>query len=601
MAIGKLQFQLFFGQEAYPVSDANILIIDSISGIPVFQGLLTVDSSGKSQKIDLYALDKELSEIPDPNIIPYTTYDAYIISNTFKNVLIKNIEIFPDITSIQPVSMLPKGKSIYDFDVIDITPHGLVKENEGSYYNNDSNFNYSNNNNNNSNNGTTSFILTKPVIPATITVHLGTPTSNAANVTIPFTSYIKNVASSEIYPTWPENAIRANIYAQISFTLNRIYTEWYRSRGYDFDITNSTAYDHYFVNGRDIFENISRIVDEIFNEYISRINFVEPLLAQYCNGTTVTCDGLSQWGTVPLANSGYSPFEILTYYYGNNIELRTATVVDAVDGSYPGTPLKLGSRSEAVKAIQTQLNRIAKNYPAIPISPTDGYFDATTEKAVKEFQKIFNLPQDGIVGKATWYKISQIYVGVKNLAELDSEGEKLPIESTPPSYILKLGSKGDEVKVLQYFLDAISLFYDNIPPVKIDGIFGNATKDAVESFQQKFGLDVDGIVGKNTWRKLYEIYKTIEPYLIPPSTTPYPGYVISQGDRGENVKTIQTWLSAISKVYPSIPSVSVDGVFGPRTKAAIIAFQKQFSLTPDGLVGPKTWEKLDSVYSSINK
>lgn len=430
---------------------------------------------------------------------------------------------------------------------------------------------------------------------------MGTPTSNAANVTVPFTDYIKNVASSEIYPTWPENAILANIYAQLSFTLNRIYTEWYRSRGYNFDITNSTAYDHYFVNGRNIFENISRIVDDIFNDYISRIDFLEPLLAQYCNGTTVTCDGLSQWGTVSLANSGYYPFKILTYYYGDNIELRNAPVVDAIDNSYPGTPLKLESNSDAVKTIQVQLNRIAKNYPVIPISPMDGYFNEATEKAVKIFQKILNLSQDGIVGKGTWYKISQIYVGVKNLAELDSEGEKLSIEPTPPSYILKLGSKGDAVKVLQYFLNCIALFYDNIPPIKIDGVFGNSTKNAVEAFQQKFELGIDGIVGKNTWRKLYEIYKTIEPYIIPLASNPYPGYIIAEGSRGNDVKTIQTWISAISKKYPFIPSVNVDGIFGPLTTTSFIAFQAEFNLVPDGLVGKLTWDKLYSVYSNLNK
>lgn len=598
MAIGKLQFQLYFGQEAYPINNANIFIIDSISGIPVFDGLLTVDSSGKSQIIDLYTLDKELSETPNPNVIPYTTYDAYIISETFRNVLIKNIEIFANTTSIQPISMLPKGRAVNEFDLIDITPHGLVKENEPSTSNYNSKLNSSTVE---TNKDSTSFLLKKPVIPTNITIHLGTPTSNAANVTIPFTSYIKNVASSEIYPTWPENAIKANIYAQISFTLNRIYTEWYRSRGYDFDITNSTAYDHYFVNGRNIFENISRIVDDIFNDYISRKNFVEPLLAQYCNGTTVTCPGLSQWGTVSLANSGYYPFQILTYYYGNNIELRDAPVVDAVDGSYPGTPLKLGSNSDAVKTIQVQLNRIAKNYPAIPISPTDGYFNETTEEAVKTFQKIFNLSQDGVVGKATWYKISQIYVGIKNLAELDSEGEKLPIESTPPSYILKLGSKGDAVKILQYFLNCIALFYNNIPPIKIDGVFGDTTKNAVEAFQKGFGLGVDGIVGKNTWRKLYEIYKLVEPYLIPASPTPYPGYIIAEGARGNDVETIQTWLSSISQAYPTIPPVNVDGIFGPLTTASVIAFQAEFGLVPDGLVGKNTWDKLYSIYSTLKK
>ena len=263
----------------------------------------------------------------------------------------------------------------------------------------------------------------QPVIPENITVHLGAPGSNAENVTVPFVDYIKNVASSEIYPTWPENALRANIYAIITFALNRIYTEWYPSRGYDFDITNSTRYDQAFVPGRDIFENISDIVDDIFDEYVVRQGNIQPLFTAFCNGTTSTCDGLSQWGTVTLAEQGLTPYEILQTYYGDNISILTDTPVQNIAESYPGTPLRLGDVSNEIKIIQTQLNRISQNYPAIPkIRLENGLFGNDTEEAVRSFQEIFSLPVTGTVDKATWYAIKRYYNGVKQLAELVSEG-----------------------------------------------------------------------------------------------------------------------------------------------------------------------------------
>ncbi|MEG0981747.1 MAG: peptidoglycan-binding protein, partial [Erysipelotrichaceae bacterium] len=251
--------------------------------IPIIDGPLNLDENGTSSDINLYTYDKSLSETPNTTTTPYKTYNAIIISEDFKNVVVENIPIFEGLTSLQEISMLPKGKSFNDTEDIIIPPNALlsdVKPIENPSLPSPTQIKGK--------------ILTIPVIPQNITVHLGGPTSNAQNVTVPFTDYIKNVASSEIYPTWPEAAIRSNIIAQISFTLNRIFTEWYRSRGYNFDITNSTAYDHYFVNGRNIFDNISIIVDDIFNNYISKTNFLEPLLAQYCNGTTVTCNGLSQ-------------------------------------------------------------------------------------------------------------------------------------------------------------------------------------------------------------------------------------------------------------------------------------------------------------------
>lgn len=258
-------------------------------------------------------------------------------------------------------------------------------------------------------------------IPETITVHLGSPGSNARNVTVPFTDYIKNVASNEIYPTWPEEAIRANILAQISYALNRIYTEWYPSMGYDYDITNDIRYDQTYKPNSDVFENISEMVDEIFNNYIVNNNSIIPYFAAYCDGRNTRCDGLEQWGTLELANNGLTAEEILESYYGDAISIIENAPVENMPKSYPGIPLRLGSGGEDVRSLQRQLNRISQNYPAIPKSDTDGIFDIGTEEAVREFQKIFNLQQDGIVGKATWYKVRRIYNAVMQLAELFGE------------------------------------------------------------------------------------------------------------------------------------------------------------------------------------
>lgn len=593
MSFGKLEFILFVGEEALPVNDAEIIIINTETSELVSNKVLKVDKEGKTKPISLYTYDKYLSQEPDASIKPYKTYDAIILSNNFQNKYIKGIPIFSGITSIQKVQMTPKVRGRSGIDIIDIPPNALnlepgLLEKENGF--------------DNFNNEQAPKLLKEVVIPEYITVHLGTPTSYAQNVTVPFTDYIKNVASSEIYPTWPREALKSNIYAEISFTLNRIYTEWYRSRGYDFDITNSTAYDHYFVNGRNFFDTISDVVDEIFNEYISRSNFKEPLLAQYCNGTTVTCDGMSQWGTVNYANNGYDAYEILKKYYGNNIDIRTTKYVEGAIESYPGQPLRLCDKGEDVKVIQMQLNRIRKNYPGIPeITNESGEFNEATKNAVKVFQKIFNLTQDGVVGKKTWYKISQIYVGVKKLAELHSEGEKLPLPDKVPTNILRVGAIGDEVKVAQFLLKVIGAFYENILPIEITGNFDQAMVEVVKSFQSEFGLDADGIIGPKTWSKLIEVYKSLEPYILTASGEfiKYPGYLIKKGKRGEDVRLIQSWINQIHKKYQFIPEINVDGIFGEKTKESIMIFQRWQGLIADGIVGKLTWDSLYDVYRSV--
>ena len=343
-----------------------------------------------------------------------------------------------------------------------------------------------------------------PYVPSTITVHLGPPDQWAENVTVSFPDYVKNVASSEIYPTWESAAIRANVLAIISFALNRVYTEYYPSRGYDFQITSSTAYDQKFIRGRNVFENVSRIVDEIFNDYIRRRGFVEPLSAKFCNGTTVTCDGLSQWGSQGLAEQGYDSFEILRRYYGNNIELVNDAPVRDITASYPGTSLRVGAVGEEVQTVQVALNRISRNYPAIPkISPVNGVFGESTLAAVQAFQRVFGLAPDGVVGKATWYRIVALYVGVLQLAELVSEGQTFYGFSRQFPGVLREGAAGNSVRVLQYMLDILAEFDNVLRTVKIDGIFGPDTTGAVRQYQNAVGLTPDGVVGRETWDSLY--------------------------------------------------------------------------------------------------
>lgn len=443
-----------------------------------------------------------------------------------------------------------------------------------------------------------------PVIPERIVVHLGTPNSNAPNVSVTFPDYIKNVASSEIFPTWPEAALRANIYAQISFALNRVYLEWYRSRGYDFDITNSTQYDQAFVYGRDIFTNISDIVDEVFNNYLVRRGSVEPLFAMFCNGTTVTCNGLSQWGTVTLANRGYTPYEILQYYYGDDIDIVYNAPISGDIQSYPGAAFGFGSSGNEVRTIQRELNRISRNYPAIPkIYPANGIFGESTTQAVSTFQQVFNLPVSGIVNKATWYKIKYIYVAVTRLAELQSEGLTIEDVSEPWGGDLKRGDYGQKIRALQYYLNVIAYFNPEIPSVPATDVFDQATEEQVKAFERFYGLNPDGVVDFRTWLLISEIYDQIlrglpEGYEGAAAEL-YPGYNLTPGMRNNDVREFQTYLRVIGQNISQIPVIDVTGYFGPETERAVLIFQRLYGLEPTGFVGSPTWDAAAREYNYI--
>ncbi len=447
-------------------------------------------------------------------------------------------------------------------------------------------------------------VVLTPVIPQNITVHLGPPDSAAENVTVPFTDYIKNVASSEIYPTWPENALRANIYSIISFALNRVYTEWYPSRGYDFDITNTTAFDQAFVKDRDIFENISLIVDDIFNDYIAREGEIQPLFAQFCNGTTSTCEGLSQWGTVALAEQGLVPYDILRRYYGDNINIVENAPVADVGESYQGVPLQVGTTGNDVKIIQTQLNRIARNYPAIPrIAYENGVFGVDTEEAVRKFQEIFDLSVTGVVDKSTWYKIKQYYNGVKGLSDLVAEGITIEEASLPFSEILRIGMQGVGVQTVQYYLNVLAYFNGNLVAPPLDGVFGESTAQAVRQYQQFYGLPVTGEVDLPTFVSITGTYNEVLDSLPPEYTGGraklYPGYFLSQGMSGEDVRDLQTYLSVIGQNIQQIPEIPVTGFFGSQTRNAVATFQRLYGIPANGTVGPVTWNAIARQYDAL--
>ncbi|MBQ0038067.1 MAG: peptidoglycan-binding protein [Clostridiales bacterium] len=436
-----------------------------------------------------------------------------------------------------------------------------------------------------------------PVIPDTIVVHLGPPNQEAENVTVPFADYIKNVASNEIYPTWPESAIRANMLAQISFALNRVYTEYYRSRGYDFDITNATQYDQAYVPNGDVFENISRIADQIFNNYIVRQGNIQPLFAQFCDGVNTQCQGLSQWGSVDLARQGLVPYEILQRYYGDNIDLVYNAPVAPNIPSYPGIPLRRGSAGADVRALQRGLNRIAKNYPAIPvISDVSGFYDIPTETAVQAFQHIFNLAADGIVGKATWYKVKDIYNSVKGLSELIGEGLTITEAQRVYPRVLRFGDTGNSVRVIQYYLAFLGFFYPELPPIAVTGVFDEATRDAVFTFQEQYGLSVDGIVGRDTWNRLQQVYEDTLQNLPEEYQTYaeeiFPGRFLVPGDTGAAVTQIQANLRRIAQSDPSIPAVEVTGTYDTATQNAVRVIQQQAGFEPNGVVGPLTWQAI---------
>lgn len=395
--------------------------------------------------------------------------------------------------------------------------------------------------------------------------------------------------------SWPEEALRANIIAQVSLALNRIWTEWYPSRGYSFNITGSPGYDQAYVNGRTVFAVMERLTAELFNTFVQRSGDAEPYFTEYCDGKTVTCPGMKQWGTVDRAREGLNALQILRYYYGNRVQLVTTNNIAAIPSSYPGSPLRRGSTGTNVRILQKQLSRIAKDYPSFGKPAVTGTFDEATENSVKKFQKQFGLTADGIVGKATWYKISYIYVSIKDLAELTSEGETAEgIQSAGgwPGTVLRRGSTGSSVEQVQFWLSDLAQFDSSLVRVSVDGSYGAATERAVRAFQRKQNLTADGVVGQTTWNVLYAAWVDAQSDL---GGTAWPGTALRRGDTGMEVRLVQFWLRLAADNYSALRTVTVDGSYGAATVSAVTAFQSLFGLTADGVVGRSTWNKLKEV------
>lgn len=440
--------------------------------------------------------------------------------------------------------------------------------------------------------------IRSPIIPTMITVHLGAPDAAARNITVPFVEYIKNVASSEIYPNWPDDALKANILAQVSFALNRIYNEWYPSKGYNFDITSSPIYDQKFTEDIQFFERTSRIVDEMFNNYIVKGNQVQPLFAQYCDGKSTTCNGLSQWGTVTLANQGKSPLEILRNYYGNDIRIIYNAPVEENIMTYPGFPVELGTSGDFVRMLKIQLNRIGRDYPAIPTIIDDSvYFNVETERAVKKFQEIFNLEVNGIVNKQTWYRIKYIYNAVKKISSIYSEGIGIDEAELLYNKTIQLGDTGGPVYALNYYINTIAYFDSSLPFLDLkEPVFTEKTKQMVTAFQKKYNIVANGIVDANTWKALREAYKqtlAIVPEVCMCDVNEFfPGKYLSFEMTGEEIINLQKFLYLICTKNHSIPGVVVNGTFDRLTRQSVIALQRKFGLEANGVVGPSTWYRI---------
>lgn len=439
--------------------------------------------------------------------------------------------------------------------------------------------------------------------PQYITVHLGSPDSGAANVTVTFPEYIKNVASSEVYPTWPESALRANVLAQTSFALNRVGTGYYRSRGYNFDITNDKSVDRSFVNGRCIFENIGQIVDETLGDYISRKGSDEPMLCVYCSGSDAACTGLSKWGSFELSKQGMETDGILKNYYGDDIEIITNTPVKGF-ASYPSRPLQPGSASNDVKSVQILLNRISTNYPLIPkINPVNGVFGRETEEAVKAFQHIFNLVSDGIVGKSSWYKIQYVSGEAKKLCSLTLTSMAFDNVSEQYHDILKEGDTGPAVTQIQYFLTFAAQYIPAINPIHITGDFDAETTAAVMAFRHYLELTDDGIVDKETYNKLFDVYISLtrapNGTLFCSRARPLPRTPLFLGIENENVAYMKECLNCIAGTYTTIPFLTADGVFDKKTRDAVMTYQKLFDLPQNDIVDLVTWNSIGTLYDDL--
>jgi len=608
MATGFLRIELFVGERTNPVTSEHVEIQHNGEILHT----LKTDHNGMTELITLEApCLADCDRIT--NAPARDRYDVLVCGgDLYRRVFIQGVQIFDGETSILAVELTPlfpgEDREINVEEIHVPYQHGaeMDKKQEGPDKDLPQQPGIIDGQQLNA------IRVSDIALPEFVSVHLGHPNTTARVVRVPFRDYIKNVASSEIFPTWEDAALRANILCQISFVLNRIYTTWYRSRGRNFDITNSTAVDQFFVYGREIFGTINRVVDEIFDHFLRRQGRVEPFFAEYCSGRGVTCPGLSQWGSQELALRGFSPIQILHHYYPSDLQIQYtdrffSNIGDSYPRAFPGT-MREGSTGADVRYVQLMLNRISGNWFIPPIENVNGVFSADMRRTVIEFQRIFNLTPDGVIGRSTWYEIVRIYVAARRMAELTSEGRFQNIHNPPPTTITRMGDRGTLVVKLQFVLAYLSQFYPDLPLVVQSGVFRENTREAVMAFQRRYGLTVDGVVGPVTWRRLWDAYFASLGSAPPEHPTgpqlpvgpPYSGTALRQGSQGPDVAIMQEYLNVIGTIFPSIGRpLKADGIFGPLTHAAVVAFQRQFGLSPDGVIGPITWYAIIEEYNKI--
>ena len=592
MGKGYLKVQTFTANGGVIVGDVSITVMDENDNV-LYE--VQTDNMGMAMVMELKAPDKKYVEEPNPPVKPYSTYRLIARAPGFTTVLYEGVMIFDSSTSILNIEMDPvvlgqelvverrniEGHKLYETTEPQQVQVGGEEELPRAR------------------------ILPEVTIPNFIRVHLGREENTAApTVSVPYLTYIKNVASHEIFDEWPEQAIIANVYCIVSFTLNRVYTEFYRKRGKNYHLTSETFMDQKYVHNGIIGARISAVVDRIYNYYLAIIGHKEPFLSLYNDGIRVNIPGrLSQWGSFYDARDrGMVAWQIVTKYFSQNLELRICDNFGGVLESYPGYTLTQGSRGDAVRTMQLYLNRILGRYTNIIINPVDGVFGPQTTNSVRIFQQLYNIPQTGNIDRRTWYEISRIYAIERALWEMYSEGQRIGIGRVPPTRVTRLGDQGALVVELQFLLDFIAMYHNEIPFVAQTSRFDQLTDEGVRAFQRLFNITVDGVVGATTWRKLYDVYWGIIENTIPPQPPinpyppedipPFPGVSMRVGSTGAGVRMVQ---EAINKLAPTVPGmwqITVDGIFGNNTRDAVMAFQRIFGLVVDGIVGPITWNRL---------
>ena len=574
MPSGTLQVYTALAENAAPLPGVTVLVLNE-AGTQIAR--LTTNDVGSAPELVLTAPDEAYSlDEANATVRPYAVYQLRAEMTGFQTIELEGVQVFAGQQTVARLQFLPAARTLPEVEPETIPEHPLFAGDGGS--------------------GPAPIgqcadarVLSEVVVPKKITVHLARPAVSAANVTVSFQDYIANVASSEVYPTWPEQALRANILAQISLALNRIWTEWYPSRGYSFNITNSPGVDQAYVRGRTVFAVMERLTAELFNTYVRRTGDTEPYYTEYCDGKSVTCPGMKQWGTVDRAKEGKSALEILRYYYGSRVQLVTTNNIASIPQSYPGSPLRRGSTGTAVNVLQKQLSRIAKDYPSFGKPAITGTFDEATENSVKKFQKQFSLTVDGVVGQTTWQELYAEWVN----AQSDAGG------TAYPGTALRTGSRGNAVRLVQFWLRLAAENYTGLSNVTVDGRFGSGTASAVRAFQRLFGLTADGVVGAGTWAKLNEVGLAVANNLVGQNIQP--GQFVTtlrEGSTGTPVRALQYNLRLLAAYYRDVPTVTVDGTFGAATRRAVIAWQEHAGLTVDGVVGRLTWQ---SIYDSAQQ